>query len=198
MKEKTKRQSEILDFIATEIISNGLPPTLKEIGDRFSMTPEGAYYAVHALEKKGCLTISKDRKRSITLTGIERDERENVPVPFFSSEPVAADFERKAEKTMMVRRGTALSGVFAYTVTSESMKNAGILPGDTAVIRRTDTASDGDIVLALKDEESPLELRRLHTSTSFSELWAENDTMGIIRRKNFPIYGILIEIRRNY
>ena len=198
MKEKTKRQSEILDFIATEVITNGLSPTMKEIGERFSMTPEGAYYAVHALEKKGYLTLSKDRKRSIVLAGIERNERENIPVPFFSSEPTAAAFGKGTERTMMLRRGTAATGVFAYTVTSESMINAGILPGDTAVIRRTDSARNGDIVLALKDEESPLELRRLHTSSSFSELWAENDTMGIIRRKNFPIYGILIEIRRNY
>ena len=198
MKEKTRRQSEILDFIAYEIIENGTSPSMKEIGERFSITPEGAWYVVKALEKKGYLTVRKDKKRNIILSGGERRERENVPVPFFSSEPFLSDFARESEKTIMLPRATAEKNVFAYRVTAQSMLNAGILPGDTAVIRRTEEASDGDIVLALKEEESPMELRRLHTSSSSAELWAENDTMGIIRRKNFPIYGILLEIRRNY
>lgn len=88
--------------------------------------------------------------------------------------------------------------VFAYRVTSTSMNNAGILKGDIAVIRKCTEAENNQIVLALREEGMPLELRRLHIASSYAELWAENDTMGIIRRKNFTLYGVLIEIRRYY
>ena len=78
------------------------------------------------------------------------------------------------------------------------MNNSGILPGDIAVIEKNKKIENNSIVLASKDEYSRPELRRVHISPSFIELWAENDTMGIIRSKKFPIYGILLEIRRSY
>lgn len=197
MKKKTKRQSDILDFISHSIITEGRSPTLEEIASRFSFSVPAAHYAVESLQKKGYIEVEKDRKRSIRLTENERNLRENIPVPFFEREPTGDELEGESTKTMMVERKLG-EDVFAYRVTSESMKNSGIIPGDIAVIRRTETADDEDIVLAEKDEDGPLVLRRIHITSSYTELWAENDTTGIIRRKNFPIYGKLIEVRRYY
>lgn len=197
MKKKTKRQSDILDFISHSIITEGRSPTLEEIASRFSFSVPAAHYAVESLKKKGYIEAEKDRKRSIRLTEDERNLRENISVPFFEMEPTGDELEGGSTKTMMVERKLG-EDVFAYRVTSESMKNSGIIPGDIAVIRRTETAEDEDIVLAEKDEDGPLVLRRIHITSSYTELWAENDTTGIIRRKNFPIYGKLIEVRRYY
>lgn len=197
MKKKTKRQSDILDFISHSIITEGRSPTLEEIASRFSFSVPAAHYAVESLKKKGYIEVEKDRKRSIRLTENERNLRENIPVPFFEREPTGDELEGESTKTMMVERKLG-EDVFAYRVTSESMKNSGVIPGDIAVIRRTETADDEDIVLAEKDEDGPLVLRRIHITSSYTELWAENDTTGIIRRKNFPIYGKLIEVRRYY
>lgn len=197
MKKKTKRQSEILDFLAHSIITEGRSPTLEEIASRFSFSIPAAHYAVESLKNKGYIEAEKDKKRSIRLTQEERNLRENVPVPFFEREPTGDELEKGSGKTVMAERKLG-ENVFAYRVTSESMLNSGIIPGDIAFIRRTDEAEDETVVLAEKDEEGPLVLRRIHITSSYTELWAENDTIGIIRRKNFPIYGKLIEVRRYY
>lgn len=198
MKKLTKRQSEILDYISSSIITGGISPSLKEIGDRFGISPEGAYYFVKALEKKGCIRLDRNKKRNITLPESVKETRENIPFPFYDTEPTREDIEKGTENLIMLPLSMKKDDVFAYRVTSFSMVNAGILPGDTAVIKRKAAPGENDIVLAEKDEESPLELRRLHKAQGYAELWAENDTTGIIRRKEFKIYGILLEIRRSY
>ncbi len=197
MNKKTKRQSEILDFLSHSIITEGRSPTLDEIASHFSFSVPAAHYAVESLKKKGYIEVDKDKRRSIRLTEGERDLRENIPVPFFEKEPTKDELQGESENSIMAERKLG-ENIFAYRVTSQSMINSGIIPGDIAFMRRTDKADDEDIVLALKDDDGPLVLRRIHITSSYTELWAENDTIGIIRRKNFPIYGKLIEVRRYY
>ncbi len=199
MLKKTKKQSEILDYISSCVITSGSSPTFREIGDHFSMTPAAAYYAVKALEKKGYLTVMKDRMRNIVLRKDEIEGRENVPVPFFSKEPSKEEIENaEGADTILLPRSLALGGVFAFRVTQQSMTLSGIMAGDTAVIARNRKPGDNDIVLVDRDDGQSSELRRMHISNSIAEFWAESDTAGIIRSKNYPIYGILIEIRRSY
>ncbi len=199
MLKKTKRQSEILDFISSSVISTGSVPTFREIGDRFSMTPAAAYYAVKALEKKGYLTVKKDRMRNIVLNRDEMEGRENIPVPFYGKEPSKDEIENpESADTILLPRSQAKPGVFAFRVTQQSMTMSGIMAGDTAVIDRSRKPSDNDIVLVDREDGRSSELRRMHISNSIAEFWAESDSAGIIRSKNYPIYGILIEIRRSY
>ena len=199
MLKKTRRQSEILDFISSSVISTGSVPTFREIGDYFSMTPAAAYYAVKALEKKGYLTVKKDRMRNIVLNRDEIEERENVPVPFYEKEPSIGEIENPDEAgTILLPRSLMRQGVFAFRVTQQSMTLSGIMPGDTAVIDRSRKPEDNDIVLVDREDGRSSELRRMHISNSMAEFWAESDSAGIIRSKNYPVYGILIEIRRRY
>lgn len=197
--KKTKKQSEILDFISSSVITDGVAPTFREIGEHFSMTPAAAYYAVKALEKKGCLVVRKDRMRNIVLKKDEVRGRENIPVPFFSREPSKREIEdNEGDSTILLPRSTAEGNVFAFRVTQPSMTMSGIMAGDTAVITRDRKAEDNDVVLVDRDDGESSELRRMHISNSIAEFWAESDSAGIIRSKNYPIYGILIEIRRSY
>ncbi len=198
MQKLTKKQTDILSFISQMIIAKGQSPTLMEIGEHFSFSAEGAYYAVKALEKKGYIKRDEKKKRSITLSLPEKEKRENIQFPYFAKEPTKEEIEKDSDTYIFLPYSMKKDDVFAYSVTSCSMINAGILEGDTAIIKRSITAEEGDIVLVEKEEGTQLELRRLHKGQGIIELWAENDTMGIIRRKEFSIFGILLEIRRHY
>ncbi len=195
----TKKQAGLLDYISSYIINNGSSPTFREIGDHFSISPSAAYCAVKALEKKGYLIVRKNTRRSIVLRKDEMEGRENVPVPFFPHEPSKDEIERgEADETFLIPSSLFSPEVFAFRVTSQSMTMSGIMPGDTAIITRAEKPEDNDIVLVDRDEGNSSELRRMHKSSSIAEFWAESDSAGIIRSKNYPIYGILIEIRRSY
>ncbi len=195
----TKKQAGLLDYISSYIINNGSSPTFREIGDHFSISPSAAYCAVKALEKKGYLIVRKNTRRSIVLRKDEMEGRENVPVPFFPHEPSKDEIERgEADETFLLPSSLFSPDVFAFRVTSQSMTMSGIMPGDTAIITRAEKPEDNDIVLVDRDEGNSSELRRMHKSSSIAEFWAESDSAGIIRSKNYPIYGILIEIRRSY
>lgn len=198
MQKLTKRQEEVLSYITKTIEDNGFSPSFKEIGDYFSFSPTAAYYMVNTLEKKGYLNSSNKKNRSLTLPVEDRLQRENIEYPFFEREPLMEELENNECGTILLPRHFSSSSVFAFRVTSSSMNNSGILPGDIAVIEKNKKVENNSIVLASKDEYSRPELRRVHISPSFIELWAENDTMGIIRSKKFPIYGILLEIKRSY
>ncbi len=195
----TRKQEEILDFISSYVIKNGSSPTFREIGEHFSISPAAAYCAVKALEKKGYLVVKKNTMRSIVLKKEEIEGRENVPVPFFPHEPSKDEIEcPEADETILLPSSIVRGGVFAFRVTSQSMTLSGIMPGDTAVVTQSRKSEDNDIVLVARDEGKSSELRRMHKGSSMDEFWAESDSAGIIRSKNYPIYGILIEIRRSY
>ena len=88
---------------------------------------------------------------------------------------------------------------FAFIVSSWSMKEGGIIPGDIAIMDCEREAKDGDIVLGYPEGgEGKMELRRLRKLKTLTELWPENDSMGITRSKKIVICGILREIRRKY
>ncbi len=204
MKALTERQEEILSFISSYMFENGKSPTLREIGDNFRFSHKAAYDAVLALVKKGYLEKGDNEIRSISFPLNERLERENAPIPFFSSEPSLKDLkERKYTDMIFVQRRIARETAFSFRVTSESMRNAGILPGDVAILIQSDNepVKDDIILASFTDEEEPMELRRFHPiGNGYAELWPDNDTMGIIKimKANLVTAGILTNIRRSY
>ena len=161
MRELTKRQAEILGFIRSFSQQHGLPPTVREIGERFKMTPRGAFDHLHALERKGALQrrhTTKRTSRVLTLatkamTGGPRE----IPIlgriaaggPLLSEENLEGSIPLGAE--WLRGRGEEC---FALRVRGESMINAHIVEGDLVLVRRRDHAEPGDIVVALVDGEA--------------------------------------------
>lgn len=201
MKKLSARQEEILGFIRKHIEEEGISPTLDEIAAAFSFSPAAAHYAIDALARKGALEKDEGRSRGIRLKDEERDERENMKIPLFSSEPSPADVrEGYTDKACYVPRRIARSGAYAFIVRSESMRDAGIIPGDIAIM--TDDISslkDGDIVLADQgDESGQIELRRYRRLPGYVLLIPDNAIMGIRKSNSAKVYGILAAIRRDY
>lgn len=199
MKTLTKRQSEVLEFIKDYKNRNTYPPTIREIADFFSISVKGAYDHLKALEKKESIKCNLRRSRAIEVTeSFDIDEVVNVPVlgnvaagvPLLAEEnldgyiPVPVRFLKKGQH-------------FALKVRGDSMKDAGILEGDTALFIHQVTAENGNIVVALLNDEA-VTLKRFYRETNRIKLKAENPVYPPIYTQNIRILGKLVYILRNY
>lgn len=199
MKGLTKRQREILEFITERKEKNGVFPSLSEIAANFSFTTPAAYYALTALVDKGFISHEKGEHRAYHLSYNERVNRENTQVQLFPHEISERSFNNGSDDYIYISLAEKPNKPFAYRISSSSMKNIGILPGDIAIMDRDiSTLKDGDIVLALFNEEDQMILRRYRKMPYFIQLEPENDTMGIVKGTNITIFAILRSIRRYY
>lgn len=164
MKDLTEKQQAILEFIEQHIRTQTFPPTIREIGDHFKITPKGAYDHLKAIEKKGYIRSLKNRSRAIevvrTSFGTEPvsiEKTTSVPLVgrVAAGVPVLAE-ENIEEYLAFPRSMVPDNGVFALRVAGDSMIEAGIHDGDIAVIQKAETARNGDIVVALIEDEATL------------------------------------------
>ena len=160
MRELTGKQREVLAFIRTFIGKHGVPPTVREIGDRFKVTPRAAFDHLRALERKGALQRRASAGRtSRALTPAEPAVRASHAVPILgrvaAGQPLFASENREGElhiaPASLPGRGEDL---FALRVRGDSMISAHICDGDLVLVRRQDSAVPNDIVVALVESES--------------------------------------------
>jgi repressor LexA len=159
MRELTSRQRDVLNFIRTFSARQGVPPTVREIGERFRVTPRAAFDHLRALERKGMLqrrASSRRTSRALTLAEPAAGYR-NVPIlgRIAAGAPLLAVENREGELPVAA---SALPGgedeVFALRVRGDSMIEAHICDGDLVVVRRQDTAQPHDIVVAWLESET--------------------------------------------
>src|SRR2546429_1221566 len=145
MRELTDKQQEVLGFIRTFVAKHGVPPTVREIGGRFKVTPRAAFDPLRALERRGALQgrVSAGRtSRALTLT--DPPARATYAVPILgrvaAGQPLLASENREGElhiaPASLPGRGEDL---FALRVRGESMIPGPICDGDPLPVRRPDT-----------------------------------------------------------
>jgi repressor LexA len=163
VKGLTARQREVLDFIRVFGERHGVPPTVREIGDRFGFTARAAFDHLRALERKGMLerrVTGKRASRTLVLPGhrgARRQESAGIPLlgRIAAGAPITAVENR--EDTIPLRPEWLGAGgleVFALRVRGDSMIEAHIVDGDMVLVRRQETAGPGDIVAAMIDGEA--------------------------------------------
>jgi repressor LexA len=196
----TKRQQEIFDFIKRYSSEHGYPPTVRDIGKAIGLTSSSTVHAHLAnLEKLGLLRRDPTKPRALELLG--QAARRIAPGP--SGLPlvgrVAAGAPVLAEENIeeyvdvpVIAGGDA--GEYVLRVQGESMKDAGILEGDYVVVRPQDTASDGEIVVALVGEEATV--KRFYRESDHIRLQPENETMDPIRVREVQILGRVVGVCR--
>jgi repressor LexA len=200
MKEITRRQSEVLDYLKAFITEHHFPPTIREISDNFSISVKGAYDHVKALEKKGFLKIDNNRSRTIEVVGHEEPADDDViDVPILGN--VAAGLPLLAEenlegKVRLPAEHLGRGDHFALHVRGESMRDAGIMDGDLAVFRQQQTANNGDIVVAMVEEA--VTLKRFFKEKNRVRLQAENASFPPIFTQNVRVLGKLAHLIRTY
>ena len=207
MREMTDRQREVLDFIRTFGERHGVPPTVREIGERFGFTARAAFDHLRALERKGMLerrVTGKRASRTLILPshkGARRPEPAGIPVVgrIAAGAPITA--VENHEDTIPLRPdwlGTGGQDVFALRVRGESMIGAHIVDGDLVLVRKQETAGSGDIVAAMVDGEATV--KRFGREGAAVVLRPEHPTMRPIviepGRGDFRILGKVVGIVR--
>ncbi|MDR2049654.1 MAG: transcriptional repressor LexA [Treponema sp.] len=201
MKEPTQRQREVLTFISDYIKSHYYPPTIREVAEHFSISVKGAYDHVLALKKKGRLKLGGKRSRTMEVVRGEEDRAiegfAEVPVlgvvaagrPILAEEnwdgsiPIHNSFLKKNKQ------------YFALKVKGDSMKDAGILDRDTALVQKQNFARDGEIVVAVVDEA--VTLKRFYKETNRVRLQPENSAYLPIYSQDVRILGKLAYVIRS-
>ena len=177
---------------------------MREIAAHFDISPKGAHDHVKALERKG--VIRCDLKRSRTIEPVDTADKEEKSeelreIPMLGN--VAAGKPLFAEENLerMIPFPSARlkrSGMyFALSVKGDSMQDAGILDGDTAIFVQHNTAENGDIVVARVNDDA-VTLKRFYREKNRIKLKAENPVYPPIYSQNVAILGKLEHIIRSY
>ncbi len=205
MEDLTKRQKEALEFIMKFIVSHGYPPTVREIGDSLGLSsPATTHTHLSQLESKGYIKKSNSKNRAIELLVKNEFEKQNdniVDVPLLgkitAGNPIEA-IERPNEffslPVFLIPRNKE---VFTLKVSGESMINVGIYDGDIVIVEKQNTAKNGDIVVAMTDENE-VTLKTFYKENGYFRLQPENDTMDPFIFKNITILGKAIGLYRKF
>jgi repressor LexA len=195
----TKRQQEIFDFVKKYVREHGYPPTVRDIGKAIGLTSSSTVHAHLAnLEKLGVLRRDPTKPRAIEVL---KDKAKQVVTPpglpvvgqVAAGQPVLAD-ENIEEYVPVPGIAGGDDGEFVLRVKGDSMKDAGILEGDFVIVRRQETAGDGDIVVALVGEEATV--KRFFREDDHVRLQPENETMEPIRTREAQVLGRVVGLCR--
>ncbi|MDR1306363.1 MAG: transcriptional repressor LexA [Treponema sp.] len=200
MKELTLRQREVLTFIAEYIHSHSYPPTIREVADNFAISVKGAYDHVSALKRKGRIKVENKQSRTMELVDFKGDREYLgiVEIPLLgvvaAGRPILA--EENWDGTVPVHSSFLKKNrqYFALKVRGDSMKDAGILDKDTALIQKQNTAGNGDIVVAVVEEA--VTLKRFFRETNRIRLQPENAAHSPIYSQDVRILGKLAYVIR--
>jgi repressor LexA len=195
----TKRQQEIFDYVKQHVGEHGYPPTVRDIGKAIGLTSSSTVHAHLAnLEKLGLLRRDPTKPRAIEVL---KDKARQVVAPpglpvvgqVAAGQPVLAD-ENIEEYVPVPGIAGGDDGEFVLRVKGDSMKDAGILEGDFVIVRRQETAGDGDIVVALVGEEATV--KRFFREDDHVRLQPENETMEPIRTREAQVLGRVVGLCR--
>jgi repressor LexA len=209
----TKRQQEIFDFIKRYSAKYGYPPTVRDIGKAVGLASSSTVHAHLAnLERLGLLRRDPSKPRAIELLDRVREDvggavesvadnvrsivRPGLPVvgQVAAGQPILAE-ENIEDYVQVPPIAGGDQGEYVLRVRGESMKDVGILEGDYVVVRPQDTATDGEIVVALVGEEATV--KRFFRESDHVRLQPENASMEPIRSKDVRVLGRVVGLFRN-
>ena len=201
MKGPTERQKEVLNFIAGYIQTHAYPPTIREVADFFSISIKGAHDHLAALKKKGLLKQGDKKSRAMELVMAGKKEDTSVEIPILGT--VAAGRPIMAVENMdgSIRLPKSFfknnENYFALRVKGDSMEEAGIMDGDTAIIEQRALVQNGEIAVVMLDDA--VTLKTFYRESARIKLQPENSRYSpIFCSCDVQILGKLAHILRSY
>lgn len=199
--ENKDKQTEIYEFLKLYTENKGYPPSVREICEAVSLKSTSTVHGhLKRLEKKGLIKRDPTKPRALEIVELNGPKREmiNIPivgkvtagVPILATEniedtfPIPLDYVKHNKELFMLK------------VSGESMINAGINSGDLAIIEKEEYAENGDIVVALIENEATI--KRFYKEKDHIRLQPENDTMEPIIVPECSILGKLVGLFRQY
>jgi repressor LexA len=192
----TDRQKEIYQFIRQKIEKRGYGPTVREIGEAFSIkSPNGVMCHLKALEKKGLITREEHAARAIQLVD-HRPPAQGLPFlgKVAAGSPILAE---EQDERLDVDNLFSGPNRFVLKVTGNSMIKSNIQDGDYVVIQHQETASNGERVVAMVDNE--VTLKRFYKEKDHIRLEPANDEMAPIivdASQDARVLGVLVGVVR--
>ena len=208
MKEKnelTKKQTEVLNFIKKYIAEHGYPPAVREIGTSLGLSSPATVQAhLNKLKQAGVIKNSTNKFRTIELL-VENEyieqEEDVIKVPLLGKITAGNPIEAIERPNEYFNLPAAVvpnnETVFTLEVSGESMINKGIFDGDYVIVKRQNTARNGDIVVAMTDENE-VTLKTFYKEDDHIRLQPENDNMEPFIFKNITILGKAIGLYRTF
>ena len=198
MKALTGKQQQIYDFIVSFSNQNGYPPSVREIGEHVGLkSPSTVHFHLKGLEEAGLIAKAEGKTRAITVTGPHAEpERDQIPVVgnVAAGAPILA--QEQVEDYLTFETGDKAGEYFALRVRGESMKYAGILPGDLVVVHQQPDARNGEIVVALFEDEATV--KTLRRKDGHTWLMPENPEYEPIDGDGCAILGKVTAVVRRY
>ncbi len=199
-KSRIDKQNEVYNFIKLQIKEKGYPPSVGEICKAVGLSSTSSvHFHLKRLEKEGLIKRDSSKTRAIEIVDpTSKKEVINVPIvgTITAGNPILAIENIEDVFPLPIDYVKNTKDLFMLKVSGESMIEAGILDGDLAIIEKTDSANNGDIVVALIDNEATL--KRFFKESSYIRLQPENKSMKPIILDDCKVLGRLVGIYRKY
>ena len=205
MANLTRKQQQIYDYILSFTMEHGYPPSVREIGSAMGLkSPSTVHFHMKGLEVAGVIVKAEGKTRAISLPGMSRGPVAEEQDPHANQIPVVGNvaagspiLAQECIEDYLTFDTQGLSGEhFALRVRGESMLNAGILPGDLVVVHRQQEAHNGEIVVALFEDEATVKTYQLRDGHVW--LMPENPEYQPIDGANAEIIGKVVAVVRRY
>ena len=192
-----EKLNQLYEYVSNFSNENGYPPTVRDICKDLSIKSTAtAHYYLEKLKDRGLITKREDKKRAITVNNRNNNSFQ-VPLigtitagtPILAVEnfedyyPLPLEFKREEE-------------VFMLSVEGNSMINAGIFNGDKVIVKKQNTANNGEIVVALIEDSATV--KRFYKKNNNIVLHPENDSMQDIILDDVQILGVVIGLTRKF
>lgn len=201
---KGEKQHEILVFIQKEVANRGYPPTVREICDATGLASTSTVHGhLSRLEEYGYIVRDPAKPRAIEVTeaGLEKiginEQADMIPLlgVVTAGEPILAVEDATDFFPLPDYLTYKAEDLFMLTIRGNSMINVGILNGDLVIVKRQSTADNGDIVIAMTEEDE-VTCKRFYKEASHIRLQPENDSLQPLLLKDVKILGRVISLFR--
>jgi repressor LexA len=202
----SNRQNSILEFIKNEVRDKGYPPSVREIGEAVGLASSSTVHGhLDRLEKKGLIRRDPTKPRAIEILGDDYEGIYQIPssirqIPLIgkvtAGVPITAT-ENIEEYFPLPVNMVGDQPVFMLSVMGDSMVEAGIHDGDYVIVRQQPTAVNGDIVVAMT-EDNEATVKTFYKERDHIRLQPENSSMQPIRLSNVSILGKVIGLIRSF
>lgn len=197
MEPLTKKQQEIFNFISNFIYENNYSPSYREIAKKFNLSSVATVAEhINTLKNKGYLESEPNLARSIEINSEYQNESNNIPLLglIAAGYPIEAI---KTNETLDIPRDMIGTNVFALKVRGDSMIDDGILDGDYVIIEKCNHPKNGDIVVALLNQDN-VTLKRYYKEKNYVRLQPANKKYSSIITKNIQIQGKVKGVIRKF
>lgn len=205
MTKISTRQQAILDYIKEQVKLKGYPPSVREIAEAVGLASSSTVHGhLSRLESKGFIRRDPTKPRAIEI--LDFDEESNIPKDEARYAPVIGKVTagipitavENIEEFVPIPSSTAKpdENLFVLVIDGESMIEAGILDGDMVIVKQQNTAQNGDIVVAMTEDDEAT-VKRFFKEKDHIRLQPENSTMEPLIYHNVSILGKVVGLYRH-